>query len=133
MPPVKPVEEPVAAKKEAVKKGMEAAKPAPPSTPEALGPKDIKLEKDVAEAVEKKKDEVKAEEKVEEEKKDAAKAAEKIVAEQKIEETATDKKESFARHEDTDDKLREARKAAFKDATSKDSNTVHFFEYDNAK
>jgi len=51
MPPVKPAEEP-AAKKEAVKKGMEAAKPAPPSVPEALGPKDIKLEKDVVEAVE---------------------------------------------------------------------------------
>lgn len=44
-----------------------------------------------------------------------------------------DKEEAFARHEKTDDTLREARKKAFKDANSVDNNSVHFFEYNNAK
>jgi hypothetical protein len=44
-----------------------------------------------------------------------------------------DKNESFARHNKTDDELREAKKTADANASSKDQNSVHFFEYDNEK
>ena len=41
--------------------------------------------------------------------------------------------ESYERHNATDDFMRAEKKKADKNASSVEQNTVHFFEYDNAK
>lgn len=71
--------------------------------------------------------------KAEETKKEAEKAKEEVQGQKINTENNKDKLEAFNRHEKTDDTLREARKKAFKDANKIENNTVHFFEYDNAK
>jgi len=95
--------------------------------------KEVKLDKKVTAATQQNKTAQEQESKVQEAKKEEAKAEEEQQGNAINKENNQDKLEAFNRHEKTDDTLREARKAAFKNATAVDNNTVHFFDYDNAK